>query len=756
MQANTCVDKCIDGYYQLGNRCLPCDSTCKQCTQKVGHCVLCVNDLRLFKNTCISVNPSRHYFDINDKMFKNCLPNCMNCTTGHSCDKCSYGFFQYLGKCISSCPAIYLEDIITRKCLLKQKMVGNIEYFTFKPPETYFTFFGTAVLILIALRIVKTYSQITFYFASSIGFLSIINIAFTIYFTLEVYYFGVVNVFLPLMAILLTSALINCAFAFTFIFYSFNDSDFRYWLTNSNKNTILFLVHFIPSSIFDFKIFRLAFSRLMNLTFFSSIKFRNYEKVQRPNKILASLDIIFINISILVYSVILLIKLPIITSIWYVLIESILFNSLFLALKILDLIFYNNLDEDFYNQPISNVEVKPYRYKPDQYSQRSDIFIENNPYKSIIDFWSQKLIKYKDNGQLKEENMYINSLPCFESIILKKLVEGDLEFNYLRSYEREPTYSKEFGEWREEMLKISEFDLLEGQVSNKMSRASIKETKFVNKIDESKVIINYSDDKNANNKTDFIEENTQNKAEIKLKNKNYISSEEEDDDCNSPSIKQSKQENIPNNLPEKENPIAIKSIKKKLDFSTALNPSNKEFDLVRSNNQSKKAKQQLPTQILNPRIDDTSEDEDCNVSPSVKNTQINQKENILIKSIKRLFNSNKSNKNKSAKKSSGSGKKYYYQLEKCDKEIVNFDEIKLKKKAKINDNRIFQKKASENSKQFNKILSPIEGDTKNFILEINESILSQSFDRSSLNFADRHSDFFDKKNSEKEKSFKID
>ena len=415
IQVNTCVEKCSDGYFQSDNKCLPCNSSCKTCSGNADNCLLCVNDLKFFNNKCLSHNPDGYFYDNNLQIYRKCLPYCTICSNDYNCEMCSNGYYLYLGNCNSSCPTVYLEDISSRKCILKQQMVGKIRYFEFKSPKNGFSFFILEILALLILLSIKKFSQKTFFLCSAVAFLSIINVFFRFYFIAKVYYYGLFGFFLPLCLIEIMSCLINCIFGFITIFYSLGDSDFLYSIRHSNKKMINFILIFIPAFLFDFKLFRLGYSRFLELEFFSSFQLRNFDKIQKPNRILSSIDLLLVNISIIVYSIAMSIKIPIMTDIWYICIESIAFNSVFLGVKIMDLILTKNIDEDFFNQPNSKA-IKPFGFDESQFHRDKADFMK------ILsqEFWKRKLRNF---SMIQNVNPISERKASFSYVTNKNLID---------------------------------------------------------------------------------------------------------------------------------------------------------------------------------------------------------------------------------------------------------------------------------------------------------------------------------------------
>ncbi|EWS73119.1 zinc finger lsd1 subclass family protein (macronuclear) [Tetrahymena thermophila SB210] len=106
---NTCVTKCPTNYYpsNLNNKCLKCDTTCKECTDSGSDkCTECEGSLFLKDGkTCSSkCNDNEYGNELNNKC-ELCDKNCKTCTEkADQCTSCNSGTFLTEGKCEKNCP----------------------------------------------------------------------------------------------------------------------------------------------------------------------------------------------------------------------------------------------------------------------------------------------------------------------------------------------------------------------------------------------------------------------------------------------------------------------------------------------------------------------------------------------------------------------------------------------------------------------------------------------------------------------------
>lgn len=94
----TCDFDCPAGYYQNTNgtnNCLPCNSSCAECTNKTT-CTVCKPTFVLFNATCLSSCPGGYYYDSGTIQCELCLTNCSLCTGNPTpCQACNNTWFLH-------------------------------------------------------------------------------------------------------------------------------------------------------------------------------------------------------------------------------------------------------------------------------------------------------------------------------------------------------------------------------------------------------------------------------------------------------------------------------------------------------------------------------------------------------------------------------------------------------------------------------------------------------------------------------------
>jgi hypothetical protein len=126
-KTKSCVETCQDGYVNVKNACVKCDTDdklCKTCYEKdLSKCKTCKGSLAIYKDSCIDVCPSGSYYDSVTNTCGECTRNCKNCKKNPLvmnssdkntiCEECNNGFYLSNGDCVSDCQEGYFKNYTT-------------------------------------------------------------------------------------------------------------------------------------------------------------------------------------------------------------------------------------------------------------------------------------------------------------------------------------------------------------------------------------------------------------------------------------------------------------------------------------------------------------------------------------------------------------------------------------------------------------------------------------------------------------------
>ena len=89
-------------------KCAFCDKSCEECAEEADQCYTCASDYYMFNsNKCVTECP-KGYFKQNMYNYKTCdkcVPNCLDCSDGTSCNQCMEG--NYFDKIYRDCSHCY-------------------------------------------------------------------------------------------------------------------------------------------------------------------------------------------------------------------------------------------------------------------------------------------------------------------------------------------------------------------------------------------------------------------------------------------------------------------------------------------------------------------------------------------------------------------------------------------------------------------------------------------------------------------------
>lgn len=118
LHKNTCIDKCLDGYFESEGLCFLCDPKCVNCIKRVNYCINgCVEPYVFMDNKCLT-NCGEGYVSVN-RICERCGVGCDECRLDGSfktCTKCKVGRYLHNNECLEVCPSTYYVDIYNGRC----------------------------------------------------------------------------------------------------------------------------------------------------------------------------------------------------------------------------------------------------------------------------------------------------------------------------------------------------------------------------------------------------------------------------------------------------------------------------------------------------------------------------------------------------------------------------------------------------------------------------------------------------------------
>ncbi|EAR84535.2 transmembrane protein, putative (macronuclear) [Tetrahymena thermophila SB210] len=129
----TCNLRCPSRYYldSSSNICYQCPEGCQECTSQYT-CTSCIqNDSVIYIQVgvqCLSQCPMSFY-----KSKFQCLPchsTCLNCSdeSNLSCTECGKNLFLYKGQCLKECPNEFIKDYLSHQCVLCDPTSSGSEF----------------------------------------------------------------------------------------------------------------------------------------------------------------------------------------------------------------------------------------------------------------------------------------------------------------------------------------------------------------------------------------------------------------------------------------------------------------------------------------------------------------------------------------------------------------------------------------------------------------------------------------------------
>ena len=120
MDDGVCVEACDSGYIRLKSSepCIPCSTDCKECSSSVDYCTSCSsNNMYNYLGKCIPSCPENTTVPISKKCVE-CSDTCIFCESSpYTCTLCPNDTYLYITTCVEDCPVGYrLDDIKCEKC----------------------------------------------------------------------------------------------------------------------------------------------------------------------------------------------------------------------------------------------------------------------------------------------------------------------------------------------------------------------------------------------------------------------------------------------------------------------------------------------------------------------------------------------------------------------------------------------------------------------------------------------------------------
>lgn len=98
----SCVQKCLNATYQVGEECFDCKKPCYNCNTNSNNCISCIENYFLYNNKCYSECPNGTFAKNNECFL--CSENCKTCSnSADSCTSCKENYFYFKNKCYLQC-----------------------------------------------------------------------------------------------------------------------------------------------------------------------------------------------------------------------------------------------------------------------------------------------------------------------------------------------------------------------------------------------------------------------------------------------------------------------------------------------------------------------------------------------------------------------------------------------------------------------------------------------------------------------------
>lgn len=125
LHSQSCLTQCPDSTFNLAGSCVNCPPSCLKCSDQ-STCTICISGAVLYNGECRSGCPQGYFasaLTTSEDLSYVCTPCSSNCKTcngdsEYDCLTCSQNYYFYEGMCLSSCPAGFYPNHITRSCEL--------------------------------------------------------------------------------------------------------------------------------------------------------------------------------------------------------------------------------------------------------------------------------------------------------------------------------------------------------------------------------------------------------------------------------------------------------------------------------------------------------------------------------------------------------------------------------------------------------------------------------------------------------------
>jgi len=467
LEVNQCVKTCSEGFYFdiISLECKKCNSNCFTCSQAAEKCTSCRDFNFLFNFRCELTCPEGYFKDKNYKVCKKCESTCKSCTddknqleandlnflstnseTNTNCIQCVNGLYLLSGVCILKCPSSYVNDEPTMRCISKriidmQKKSLFLEFQKIIKIDINiqrFYFLYSALFITIIFALYKRYDLKLFYFGACTGLITLLDLGAHIFNCYLYFYNSYILYFAIAGAVLCFRILLNNIFLFSYNIHKNKDRGHIYWISYNNFNH--FFTNFLI--VLEYKLIRITYSRLFKncqIQFFNQ-KYTQYSRIHKLYELFRFFDMIIVDAGIILNCSLFMYFHTKYTYIWLMTGEFLILRLLIFIMVLLDLMINKNIDDDFYYQVKSRIDVvpklseqiSPYKEKYNLRIKDSNNYLKDYYYKSNVDctFSNDSNMNKNTECTFKRSNSQTN---LFSEIIeknktLKSFYEISIEY----------------------------------------------------------------------------------------------------------------------------------------------------------------------------------------------------------------------------------------------------------------------------------------------------------------------------------------
>ena len=374
----SCVEECppdITVYDTSSGQptCRPCDSSCLTCSGAFDFCTSCTDNMSLQEDTgkCLLDCDTENNLEVAvDGICVPCSDNCKTCQlTPDSCLTCEEGFLFHSNKCLTECPFLngYQftdngEGICTIPGLIcpfgyKHTPNGEACEINLKAcihPNTLnydgdgcvpgsedyilFPILGVCLVLTLLVAISKWISRPTRFVANLIVFWSFMEIICMVAIFYFAYKFGIKPVVYLILASIVLHYMINFFFSLVFNYQVKQDKTFRHWCTYHTCGVTMITFF---ATVFNFKIFRLLYSRLFGRDDFNA-PFDDPYMFFRPYNLISIINMFTVKVLCLIAAIFTTIYVPWGYQLFIVAIELIVIEVVLLICYITEYCMWRN------------------------------------------------------------------------------------------------------------------------------------------------------------------------------------------------------------------------------------------------------------------------------------------------------------------------------------------------------------------------------------------------------------------------------